>query len=205
MPLSFFNFLRLRFIFSLSFFLFLSLHAQPLQFAREQIEVEVRGGECILNGTYYFRNNGHSPLRAALYYPFVITPELPFPDSIQITDRRSGQAVQFSSAANGIYFPVSIPPQDTAIYRVCYRQKTPSGKMEYILTSTQKWKRPLEAADFIIRIPPEYQLISLSHAFDRVVPDSTGEKDGQRMTYLIHKENFMPQTNLIIQWERRIP
>lgn len=204
MPLLFLKFLRLRFIFSLSFFLFLSLYAQPLQFARERIEVEVWGGECILNGTYYLRNNGHSPLRAALYYPFVITPELPFPDSIEITDGRSGQVVQFSSAANGIYFPVSIPAQDTAIYRVYYCQKTPSGKMEYILTSTQKWKRPLETADFIIRIPPEYLLISLSYPFDRAVPDSTGEKDGQRITYFIHKENFMPLTNLIIQWERRI-
>ncbi len=220
MPLSFFKFLRSRFIFSLVFPLFLSLHAQPLQFARERIEVEVLGEECILTGTYYFCTSGpttkqplsakepdsaNSPFNIILYYPFVVTPELPFPDSIQVTDLRSGQVVQFIESDRGIYFPVSVPPQDTAIYRVRYRQKTPSAKMEYILTSTQKWNRPLKSADFIIRIPQEYQLASLSPSFDSFAPGATGEKNARWKTYFIHRENFMPQSNLTIQWERRTP
>lgn len=220
MPLSFFKFLRSRFIFSLVFPLFLSLHAQPLQFARERIEVEVLGEECTLTGTYYFCKTGppirqpliveepdsaSSPFNITLYYPFVVTPELPFPDSIQVTDLRSGRPVQFIESDHGVYFPVSIPPRDTAIYRVRYRQKTPSAKMEYILTSTQKWNRPLQSADFIIRIPQQYQLISLSPAFDRAAPGSTGEKNGPGMIYFIHRENFMPQSNLTIQWERKTP
>lgn len=220
MPLSFFKFLRSRFIFSLVFPLFLSLHAQPLQFARERIEVEVLGEACVLTGTYYFCETGPAarqplsverpdsanfPFNITLYYPFVVTPELPFPDSIQVTDLRSGRPVQFTQSARGVYFPVSVPPQDTAIYRVRYRQKTPSAKMEYILTSTQKWNRPLQSADFIIRIPQQYQLISLSPAFDRAAPGSTGEKNAPGMIYFIHRENFMPQSNLTIQWERKTP
>lgn len=42
-------------------------------------------------------------------------PETQIPDFIQVMTLRSGRPVQFTQSDRGVYFPVSIPPRDTAI------------------------------------------------------------------------------------------
>ena len=68
--------------------------------------------------------------------------------------------------------------------------------MEYILTTTKKWGRPLEFIEFIIKIPESYQLINLSF------PYLYRKNENQNNFYYIKKENFMPEQNLMVEWGR---
>jgi hypothetical protein len=69
--------------------------------------------------------------------------------------------------------------------------------MKYILITTQQWKHPLRKAEYIISLPAEFELQNISIAPDRSDSDSTHN------IYYITKENFMPDTDLIVTWARR--
>jgi hypothetical protein len=129
-----------------------------------------------------------------IYYPFSNRFNLSEPDSIKISDLSNGKVISYNEYKDGIKFSIFIPTNDQLIFEVIYHQKTPSQKMEYILTTTQKWNRPLEKAEFIINIDSELNLESLSMEYDykKVTNIFT--------TYFISKTEFMPDSNLILEW-----
>lgn len=170
---------------------------QSLQFYREVITVEVAGTHCWLSGAYHFRNRTASPITVPLYYPLFDHAELPFPDSITVEKIGHGSAIPFVRRGTGIDFRITIPAQDSAAYRVCYRQPTPENRMEYILRSTRQWRRPLEKAQFRIILPDTLRLTSVSLPMTRL------RKDARRTVYGCLRRNFMPDENLIITWKRR--
>lgn len=170
---------------------------QNLQFYREVITVEVAGAHCWLKGDYYFRNSSAKTITIPLYYPLIDTPALPFPDSITVEKIGNGSAIPFVRRGTGIDFRISIPAQDSAAYRVCYRQPTPANRMEYILRSTRQWRQPLEKGQFRIILPGTLRLTSVSLPMTRL------REDGRHTVYGCLRRNFMPDENLIITWERR--
>ncbi len=173
------------------------LVSQSFQFLREKIEIEVRGNYCLLTGKYYFENPGFNDARGGIYYPFVINNQLPYPDSIDVTDVKNNSDVEFSKSRTGITFPVKIQPNSISEYKVFYKQKTSYQKMEYILITTHAWKKPLSSAEFIIRIPDKFVLTFLSYKPDKI------ERNGDFQAYFISKENFLPGHNLIVQWRKK--
>jgi hypothetical protein len=66
--------------------------------------------------------------------------------------------------------------------------------MEYILTTTKQWKRPLVFAEYYIHIPSKLQLKDPSYKFDLI--DVTASSK----TYFLKKKNFMPDKNLAVSW-----
>src|SRR3989339_150088 len=89
-----------------------------------------------------------------------------------------------------------LPDSETTI-KVSYRQKLTSEEMKYILTSTQSWKQPLEKAEYKILLTKKFELTNLSLKPDKKDSNSTYN------IYYITKENFMPETDLIVKWARR--
>ena len=67
--------------------------------------------------------------------------------------------------------------------------------MKYILTTTKKWGKPLETAEFIIKLPASYKLKHISFDYDRHT------KSDEYNIYRIIKNNFMPDQNLVIIWK----
>jgi hypothetical protein len=183
-----------------SFFLFCCLlwqfaFGQSLQFLGEKIEVTIHEEHAVVNGEYHFKNNSIHAVRRTLFYPFVINDDLPYPDSVSVT--HDEESIPFRPQSSGINFSITIPPESTAVYRVVYLQKTPANKMEYILTTTQRWRQPLRFAEYTVRMPSKLQLRYLS------LPDpELGIRD-DHMIYRIHKTNYMPKTNLRLEWARR--
>ena len=123
------------------------------QFVREKIEITVKGDFCRIEGDYYFQNNQSSPLKRTLFYPFPIDSTMKYPDSIKVIDVQKSNNISFIHSKTSIYFPIEIPARKTVLYKVIYWQKTTNNKIEYILTTTQKWGRALKKADFIIKLP----------------------------------------------------
>ena len=182
-----------------SFVIFLAaLHAQTagLKFHRERIIIEVEEHACQLTGQYHFRNHSPQPVTGIpLFYPFTVSPELPFPDSIQVVNGRTGAAAPYSRLGSGILFHVDVSPMGRSTYIVHYRQSTPTCRFEYILETTQKWRQPLASAEFEITLPNTLTLTGLSLNHDRL------EESDTTITYIITRQDFMPDANLIVQWE----
>ena len=171
--------------------------AQSLNFYQEKIEMKVRGESCVLIGTYFFRNESAVATDQSLYYPFIVNDTLPMPDSVEVKDVNANRPLAYTPAARGICFQIRIPPRDIGIYQVSYLQQTRFNTMEYILTTTAAWNRPLGVAEYEVSIPHSYLLTHLS------IPADTVERQSDVSIYYIRKENFMPVANLIVRWERK--
>lgn len=167
------------------------------QFVQEKIEITIEDDYCRIEGDYYFRNNFSSTIKRQLFYPFPIDSTMFYPDSVKVTDLQKSKNITFITAKTGIYFPIEISPQKILSYKVIYWQKITNNKIEYILTTTHKWGRALEKAEFVIKLPEKYELKFLSYKYNEI------EEINNSLIYKIHKENFLPKRNLIVQWTRR--
>ena len=168
---------------------------QPLQFMGERIEVTIHEEHAEVRGEYHFKNNSGQPVRRTLFYPFVIHSDLPYPDSVSIS--HDEESITFSRQNAGINFSITVPPESSAVYIVYYSQKTPANKMEYILTTTQRWKQPLGFAEYIIKLPQLFLLKYLSLSPSEIAVD------GNYQIFRVSKTNYMPETNLRLEWARR--
>jgi len=175
----------------------LRAQAQSVQFASENLTVNVLDSCCTMDGVYSFRNQGAGVARWSIYYPLLNTTALPFPDSISISDNSTREVLRFEKTGDGVLFPLEVQPQHTRGIRIWYRQRTPAQTFEYILTTTKAWGKPLELAEFHIVVPDSLQLVSCSPPFD------TKRRSNQRTAYHIKRTSFMPASNLTITWKRR--
>jgi len=144
--------------FIIFFCLFNQVFPQSVRFFRERIDIIVNGENCYLEGTYYFANNGLRSVRHVLYYPFFINENIPFPDSMAVCNLVTGEKIKFHKSTEGIRFPIEINPNDTSVYKVIYQQKTPANKFRYILTTTKKWGKPFEIAEYSIKLLEKYEI-----------------------------------------------
>lgn len=167
------------------------------QFVREEIAIRVHGEYCTLDGRYEFRNTEHHAALWPIFYPLLNTDVVPLADSVQIHDAESGESLPSESGVNGVSFALSMPSRASRAIRISYRQLTPKQTMEYILTSTKQWGKPLENATFRVMVPDSLKLTHIS------IPTSSHTKRGHDVEYLIQKKAFMPRSNLIVKWERR--
>jgi hypothetical protein len=173
------------------------LFSQDLQFTHERIELDIDNHRCCLKGTYYFKNRSALPAERMIYYPFSKEYNLCMPDSVTVTDIFSKNNVKFSKADQYILFHLFVPARGESVYEVVYCQETPRQKMEYILTTTRTWKRPLDQAKFIIKLAADLQLKYLSCSWDSMTVSP--------ITIYYYKtwRTFMPDSNLIVEWIRR--
>ena len=93
-----------------------------------------------------------------------------------------------SGIINGMDLDQWNPETDTAISEP-YSVKTLANKMEYILTTIQKWGKPLEKAGFIVKLPSKFELKFLSYEYDEK------KEINNYYIYKIYKEKFMPKEN----------
>lgn len=169
-------------------------YSQVPNFIQERIDVFVHEEYSEVEGIYYFYNPHTKPTHNSFYYPFVLNDNLLYPDSISAKHIKTGKKINFRKSKSGVHFALSIAPSDTCIYKVFYRQKVKNKQMEYILTTTKQWKRPLDFAEYYIHVPSNLQLKDSSYKFDLV-----GETASSR-TYFLKKKNFMPDKNLVVGW-----
>ena len=173
---------------------FTQLSAQNPIFYKERVELHINKDNCRLTGTYYFKNNGTLPVDKMIYYPISQKHNLSKPDSISVVDLNHNNIIPHAYYQDGISFSLFIPAIEQVVYQVIYCQKTPDQKMEYILSTTKSWNRPLENAEFIIKLNSGLSLESLSMEYEyKKLSDNY-------TSYFISRYNFMPDSNLFIEW-----
>lgn len=179
-------------------FLFLSgshLKSQNIEFFREDLTFEIKNGYFYVDGIYHFCNIGNKPEKNNLYYPFPIDSIYGCIDSISITNLNSQQKVEYiTNKEKGIYFNIFINSYDIEKYRIKYRQKLKTNQAEYILTSTQAWKKPFELVNYKLITDSSVKIISLSYEADSVHFSKINN------VYYWQKKDFMPNKNMVIRF-----
>ncbi|MGE5352116.1 MAG: hypothetical protein ACM3P0_08530 [Acidobacteriota bacterium] len=190
--------MKTRLLIFLSLFLLLSqgtLKAQALRFFRENIQIEVTKDECILTGIYYFANPTGNSISQSLYYPYVVNDSLPVPYKAEVKDLKTGKKVSGISTAKGLIFAVDAQAHDTSVIEVKYYQKTPMHMMEYILTTTKEWGTSFDMAEYSVKLPARFKLLSMQPQFENE------KKSDKYRTFFTLKRNYLPQHNFVIKWK----
>lgn len=174
-------------------------YGRQVEFASEEIELTVVDSSCAVQGWYWFKNRSPRVAELVLFYPFVINERLPYPDTVNVSEGGSDRLVGFSKTKDGVYFSITVRAFATALYKVLYVQRTATQSMEYLLSTTAEWKKPLEHGLYRVRVPEQYVLTGSTMLFSQIY------KQRGEWVYEACEEQFMPSKDFIIQWQRREP
>jgi hypothetical protein len=177
------------------YFLFTGSIAQIVQFQGETIEITVDDHIACVKGEYYLKNLLKEFKQQSLIYPFIVSDELPFPDSIRIFIKPDSTLIPFKIIPGAIAFSVLLDPQSITCFCVTYFQKTPGHQMEYLLTSTRQWKKPLEFATYIVKLPLQSKIEDFSLEYNELI-----RKNGEQI-FIVRRKNYMPVDNLRLKWK----
>jgi hypothetical protein len=181
----------------LSIFVFICSISQLPDFYRENINITVNDSTAEVEGYYYLFNNSVDDIKITLAYPFPLNGGLEFPFVISVFNNTARDNIAYKKRKNSISFPVFISALDSTIILINYTQKCTNRYFEYIVTSTKLWGKPLELAEFTIEIDSNLKLSSHSYGFDSTY------KEKDKTYYYFKKENFFPDENIYLRWERR--
>jgi len=170
-----------------------SLQAQIADFSAERLTFTIQPDYVEMTGSYYFTNRTRQMVKLPIIYPFCVNSRQAFPDTIHV-NVADGKSLNFQRRDENIYFSVPLKHPERTEIVIYFRQPVSQSQFEYILTSTRSWQKPLESADFTIRMPLSQNLSGLSFPYERV--DTTGNFQ----IYHLHFENFYPEKNLIFSW-----
>ena len=172
--------------------------SQGIQFYREKLDFDISDSVFTVDGIYYFSNTTHDTIKQYMLYPFPEDEELGEVFSVEGNAIYPNKNLEVIKGFNqkAAHFRLIIYPNDTAVTHIIYKQKITHQKAEYVLTSTKAWNRPLENAEFSIKIPMDTRIDSLSYNADSLCCS----KD-----YLMYKwyfKNLMPEHNFYVSFSK---
>jgi len=186
--------MKFSLLFSIFCFIPTIFSAQIIEFYKEYITIEIHNGYVEINGVYQLRNPGNSTQEMKLYYPFPIDSMYGEVSDAYAFERMGDTTITRLIAQNekGAMVDLKVAPMLAKTLYIGYTQKLLSNKSEYILTSTKKWKKPLESSEFELIVPFSYTIDSMTyHPFDTAV-------SGNKTHYFVRKINFMPEKNFVV-------
>ena len=161
------------------------IQSQNVDFFREDLRFRLMDGKFEIEGDYYFRNNTESPLTMKLIYPFPLDSLFGKIDSVICFGSSDLSSSIYSVNQKQMIFAISIPPNESKIYRIAYHQQLRANKALYILTTTKRWGKPFERASYELLVE-NLDVDSLSYIPDKVEVFNDSTK------FYWDKENFMP-------------
>ena len=165
--------------------------AQRADFFKEDITFRLDSLHFDVEGYYWFANNSDKAVNSEIFYPF---PDLPGGtiDSIRLFYITSGQLTVYKLEPKyGMTFNLFIPPKDTILYQIGYRQKLTGNSALYILRSTKAWGKPLQQAEYKLITSSRFIIKKFSYR-----PDKIYNIDNNKIYYW-KKSSFMPVKDMI--------
>jgi hypothetical protein len=185
----------------------------PLHFAREEIAMDVRPGTLEVRGMYHFTCSAKQPLVASLFYPFPLDSTHLYPDSIELRTpsadrqtpspripdselRRSDFGVRsFVRQDSGVSFRMQFRPGAEDSFFAYYRQPLKAKSATYIVTTTRKWKRPIDLAHFRVTVPASFKDVKLTFKAD------SAARSDSAVTYFFTRKKFYPDEDVTVTWK----
>lgn len=178
----------------------LAAFAQLPDFFREYISVELHKDFVEINGVYQLRNTNDLAQRINLLYPFPIDSTFGPVSNVYAFETANDSTINrlLKIGKKGAMIKLVIEARSEKTLYIGYQQKLLGNKAEYILITTQNWKKPLESSQIELIVPDELLIENLSYQ-----PIDTLSSDG-KTHYFIHKFNFMPEKNFVVKFKRKV-
>jgi hypothetical protein len=172
------------------------IYCQDITFFQEDITFNLDINYFKVDGFYWFINHSNKSIEKLIYYPFDNNSALEQIDSVEVFDILKDSKLKISNLGRqGFSFLLEVTANNTAVCRIKYRQKIMSDSVKYILTSTQKWERPLENADYKLIVDKQIEITEFSYE-----PDKLFSIDGNKIYYW-KMHNFMPVSDMIFRFK----
>lgn len=172
------------------------LSGNDISFHKEHLDIFIKDSSCVLEGKYYLKNNTNQNISFPIYYPIAIDTNQFYPALISVFDHQQ-QSIKYKKNKNGVHFSVNIPADTTLFIIIKYKQPVLLNKFEYIVRSTRSWGEPLKFARIDIHVPVQYKLTGSSFSYNNVA------KNEKELIYTIKRNNFFPDKNVIIEWQKK--
>ena len=173
-------------------FLFYStVVGQRASFFKEDVTFRLNGIHLNVEGYYWFTNYNNEDVNSSIFYPFPNYSNEKI-DSILVFNLSVGNKTDFvNEGKHGISFYISIPPGDTSLFQICYRQKLAADSAVYILETTRGWCKPLSQAEFKLIVPDTLEIKKFSYPSDKEY------KINDMRIYYWNMEDFMPRKDMV--------
>ena len=169
------------------------------RFYGEDIYMQVLEDSVEVVGIYEFRSTFDEHRKWPIFYPYASDKYHGAARTMYVEEIRAEDttySLSFKERKTGSAWYLDLPPNSKKKIKVAYRQKLRSNRATYILTTTRAWEDPLVYANFYVTLPSDKtQSVVLSYAPD----DTTHNEDGS-VTYVIRRENLMPEKDLTVIW-----
>jgi len=202
----------------------------PVHFAREEIAMDVGPGTLEVRGMYHFKCSAKEPLVASVFYPFPLDSTHLYPDSIEIrtpnvdhqtpnartpdsglrrwpqgplSDNAEFAVRTFTRQDSGVAFRMRFRPNAEDSFVAYYRQPLRANSATYIVTTTRKWRRPIDVARFRVTVPAVFKDVELTFKPDSVVRCPTGAagaKSDSTISYFFTRKRFYPDRDITVTW-----
>jgi len=173
--------------------------AFPLSFDSEWIRLSIAGDSLEVRGTYWLTCRRPTSAPTPLFYPFPRDSLLGGARMVSLmacVDRGESAPATWKEIPGiwGVRWVVSPCSGDTIRLDAVYRQRIRTNYARYIVTTTQKWDRPLRRARFEIRLPAGAEPEEFSFPF------TLKEAGGDRY-YGFEAEGFFPDHDIVVRWK----
>ncbi|MEI6749499.1 MAG: hypothetical protein WCM93_10100 [Bacteroidota bacterium] len=171
------------------------VHAQRIEFFREDISFGIDTTFFTVNGDYYFRNSSDNSHSIVIAYPVRSNGTLKPIDTIMVFDESDmAHALKVEVKDTVATFAVKIPPHSFKTLKIIYRQRHNGKEARYILLTTKFWDKPLEIANYNLVIQKNIRINDFS-----IKPDNSVDF-GNTMIYYWKREQFMPAKDFEIKF-----
>lgn len=171
--------------------------ANPIEFIKEKVVILLLHEKARVEGIYFFHNSSEKAQKINILYPFHRDKDHPYPHSIEIWELNSDslKTLQWARGTNDICWEMRFLAKEIKKIKVQYVQSIKKKSFTYILTSTKKWRKPIKESNFTVKVPTYFKNVQLSYPANRI-----GKKD-DLIFHFINKKDFMPQKDLIVNWD----
>lgn len=182
-------------LFIFLFFNIINVSSQNIEFYREDLTFKIEKNYFSVDGLYYFCNVTDKNQKINILYPFPADSTYGNIDSIFVLLNDSIPIEFYKKENKGIFFYIKVNKYGTTKYRIKYRQKIKANKAEYILITTQSWKKPFEIVNYKLIVSNNIKITDISYKTDSIKNSATNT------FYYWQKKDFMPDKNMIIKFE----
>ena len=172
------------------------LFAQDLTFPEEDITFQLTEKYFVVEGNYLFRNTTNNQITKNILYPFPAEKDFGSVDSVSVIDLTNQKNIFFSDSENNITFNLIIPPLDSSLIHIFYKQEIVGDSVKYILTTTSLWNNPFESAEYKLLVDPGLEVTSFTYK-----PEKEYLIEGEKIYYW-NKSNFMPDRDMVFYFEK---
>lgn len=171
---------------------------QSIYLFREVVSFEIKEGEVIGRGFYYFRNPAGAERAFSAALAFFVAPWQGAPEQVQFTHvpPESDKPLPYVWLdRNCPLTQIIVPPRGTYCLRVDWKQKLSGKKFVYLLLREQPWNRKREHLRLTLLLPRDLRRVDINYKC------TYKSKTPTHRCYVIVRDNFEPPANLEVTWK----